>query len=504
MNNGVLLSSTHKGSLAICAILIFSSLVMLSASPSLVPYVSFHTYNPVILGSLYLPNVPADGFSLIYLPPSGKAYQYLKLPSPLSYVFGVVAPSQPLRLKVYGIHPVIVEEPGVLPSWQDILVDTEVSSTFFVVSPPAKDYAVIVLWENRGDQPVLVVAQNSVTFLTFQGNPFVPLSYSLLFIGILILVFTIIGVMFEPSPPGILEGAGETLVEALKLTPRALPYLMLPAGFLLSVYYLTTNLSSILNQAQSISLNMPATWSWLSLALTVASPIAAFLLGVFVTGFIIAFVHNIVEYGRPAVLESFSLSIGRYLKLAATIIVVGLIVGAGLLLFVVPGIYFATVYALAPQAAVVDGVGVREALRRSKELTSGVRLKTLAFLLLFGGISFIVDWNLNQILSAVLPIQLKLANLFFNMFLLLPIPHPPIDFNFVAFIFPAAFGACLVAGFAASILGMFILAGLTLWFYALGGGLPPKRYKVSVCHACKQRILEEARYCPYCGEKLLG
>ncbi|MBS7287407.1 MAG: hypothetical protein KIH01_01310 [Candidatus Freyarchaeota archaeon] len=500
MNNGVLLSSIHKGSLAICVVLIFSSLVMLSAFPSLVPYASSHTYNPVILGSLYLPNAPTDGFSLICIPSNGEAYQYLRLPTPLSYVFGVVSSSQPLRLKVYGIHPVPVEESGILPSWQDMLVDAEVSSTFFVVSPPAKECAVIVMWENRGDQPALVVAQNSVTFLTLQGNPLVSLSYSLLFIGILVLVFTIIGLMFEPSPPGMLEGAGDTLAEALKLTPRALPYLMLPVGFLFSVYYLAVSLSLTLNQAQLTSLNAPSTWSWLSLALTVASPIAAFLLSVFITGFIIAFVRNIVEYGRPALPESFSLSARRYFKLAATTIMVGLIVGVGLLLLVVPGIYFATVYALAPQAAVVEGVGVREALQRSKELTSGVRLKTLALLLLFEVIALVVGWSLNQALLSVLPVQLQLSPL---TMLLLPLLYlPPVDFNLVAFIFPAVFGACLAAGFASSILGTFILTGVTLWFYALGGGLPQQRYRVQVCHACKRRILGEARYCPYCGEKL--
>lgn len=299
----------------------------------------------------------------------------------MSCVFGTVVSSQSVNFKVYSIHPVSVVESGILPSWQNTLLDTEVSSTFFVTYPPTNDYLVILVWKNKGDQPALIMTQSNVTFLTFQGNPFIPLSYSILFISIIILVFTIIGTFFKPSPPEILEGAKDifvVFVETLKLTPKALSYIMLPVGFLLSTQYTADKLSYILTQIQSFSFNPPAILSQASLASTVVSLLVTFLLSVMVTGITIAFVHMIVKQGCPALLESIEAAFKRYLKLAATTIVVGLIVGVGLLLFIIPGVYFAIVYALAPQAVIVENAGVRESLRRSKELTNGAKLKTFA------------------------------------------------------------------------------------------------------------------------------
>lgn len=505
-NDEKTVSRIYKGLIFICAFLLPFSLIMLSASPSLIPYVSSHNYSPLVIGSFYLPNAPSDGFSLIYLPPEGRAYQPLKLPSPLSCVFGLVASSQPVKFKVYGIHPVPVVEPGVLPSWQDVLLDAEVSSTFFAVYPPAKDYVVIAMWENQGDQPVLIITQNNVTFLTVQGNTLTTLYYSLLFIGILTLAFTIIGIFFKPSPPEILEGAGDVFVETLKLTPRALPYLILPVGFLFSIQYLAERLSYVLIQIQSYSTNLPSAWSQASLMSFIASLLATILLGVIATGFIIAFVHRIVEHGRPALLESLDMSLRRYLKLVATTITVALIVTAGLLLFVVPGIYFATIYALAPQAVIVEGAGVREALRRSKELTSGAKLKTLALILLFGVIYLIVGELVSYMYSSVTPIQLQ--SFLLLSFLHLLLPYPPLDFNLVTFVFPAMFGACLAAGFLTGIVITLYLTGFTLWFYALGGGSPQPatltQYKTKAleCLACGRNLPENANYCPYCGEKL--
>ncbi|MEM2777945.1 MAG: zinc ribbon domain-containing protein [Candidatus Jordarchaeales archaeon] len=502
-------SGIHKGSIVFCAFLIISSLTMLSVSPNLIPYVSSHTYNPTIIGSFYLPNIPSDGFSLIYISPGEEAHQPLMLPSRLSCVFGVVASNQPVKFKIYGIHPVPVIEPGILPSWQDTLLDTEVSSTSFFTYPPANDYMVLLVWKNEGSQPALIMTQSSVTFLTFQSNPFIPLLYSLRFIGILILLFTIIGALFKPSPPETLEGAGDVFVEALRLTPKALFYIILPVGFLLSIQYIADRLSYILTQIQSLSFTPPAILSQVSLASTVASLLVTFLLLVMVAGIVIAFVHVIVEQGRPALLESIEIGFRRYLKLTATTIIVGLIVGVGLLLLIIPGIYFATVYALAPQAVIVENAGVRESLRRSKELTNGAKLKTFLLFLMFGIIYLIISQLINYILSTMIPIQLQLAGSLVFPFLSILLPYPPLDFSLVVFIFPAVFGACLVAGFLASIAVSLYLTGFTLWFYALGGGAPRKsvtqyeyKLKATECRACGRSIPEEANYCPYCGEKI--
>lgn len=68
----------------------------------------------------------------------------------------------------------------------------------------------------------------------------------------------------------------------------------------------------------------------------------------------------------------------RFLGFLWTSILTGLIVGGGLLLFVVPGIIWGLRYFFAPFLFLSEGVSGRAALRRSAELTRGVRWVLLA------------------------------------------------------------------------------------------------------------------------------
>lgn len=63
-------------------------------------------------------------------------------------------------------------------------------------------------------------------------------------------------------------------------------------------------------------------------------------------------------------------------------LVVGLIVFAGLLLFIVPGIYWSLKYTFVPYLVIGKKAGVREALRLSGQMTEGIKWKLLAFLMI--------------------------------------------------------------------------------------------------------------------------
>lgn len=88
----------------------------------------------------------------------------------------------------------------------------------------------------------------------------------------------------------------------------------------------------------------------------------------------------------------FSRVTGKTLKVVGVSILVGIIVGVGMLLLVIPGIYWAGLYALAIPAVVLEDVGAGPSLSRSSELTKGavwrmivIYFMTTIFALIIGG-----------------------------------------------------------------------------------------------------------------------
>ena len=61
-------------------------------------------------------------------------------------------------------------------------------------------------------------------------------------------------------------------------------------------------------------------------------------------------------------------------------ILAGIIIVVGFILFIVPGIYFALRFSMV-RFAVIEGAGITGSLRKSSDLTDGIKWKLLAFLL---------------------------------------------------------------------------------------------------------------------------
>lgn len=91
----------------------------------------------------------------------------------------------------------------------------------------------------------------------------------------------------------------------------------------------------------------------------------------------------------------------RWGRLAAidALFAVGLLVS--LLALLVPGVLFFARYVLAPPLADVEGTGVREAFRRSAEVTSGARRLVLALLLSVLAASALVESGLDAVIGAI-------------------------------------------------------------------------------------------------------
>jgi hypothetical protein len=91
---------------------------------------------------------------------------------------------------------------------------------------------------------------------------------------------------------------------------------------------------------------------------------------------------NAVTYG-----SAMSVAVRKWFVLFATRFISGIIIAVGLVLLIVPGIYFALRYALIDPAVVVENRRIFDSLERSSRLTAGRRWKILgAMLLLFLGL----------------------------------------------------------------------------------------------------------------------
>jgi uncharacterized membrane protein len=97
--------------------------------------------------------------------------------------------------------------------------------------------------------------------------------------------------------------------------------------------------------------------------------------------------HKTSDGQAIGVLESYTLSLGLFWRYIWTGILYFLIVLGGLFLFIIPGIIWAIRYVFAPYLVIVEGIGGRKALSRSKGITKGrlggVFVRELVFGLLF-------------------------------------------------------------------------------------------------------------------------
>lgn len=93
----------------------------------------------------------------------------------------------------------------------------------------------------------------------------------------------------------------------------------------------------------------------------------------------------------------------------------GLIITLGLLLFIVPGIIFALWYMLAPYANLDEGLKGMDALRRSKELTQGLRGKIFLYIFGFSLLVSIAIGILSTVLELI-PILGMLGSIYVQAF----------------------------------------------------------------------------------------
>jgi len=170
--------------------------------------------------------------------------------------------------------------------------------------------------------------------------------------------------------------------------------------------------------------------------------IVSFIIGQIATGMVVKSASDILEKGTSTLDQSFDFVVSKLLSLLGAAILIGIIVGIGLLLLIIPGIIFWIWFSLVVPAIIIEQKDVFESMSRSRRLVSNRWLKTFVLFLLVGLILFIVGIIavtiaaplgiagsiVSSIITAFVTPLVPLATTFFYYSMLAketPLPPPP-------------------------------------------------------------------------------
>lgn len=121
-----------------------------------------------------------------------------------------------------------------------------------------------------------------------------------------------------------------------------------------------------------------------SVGLSLLAQLANHLMGLVVQGVAVYGVFQHLTGRRVVFSESLSVALGRFLALFLISLTVGLLTGLGFLLLIVPGVIVYLVLWVAVPVTMVEKGGVGHALERSRDLTTGYRLRIFALTVIMG------------------------------------------------------------------------------------------------------------------------
>ncbi len=123
----------------------------------------------------------------------------------------------------------------------------------------------------------------------------------------------------------------------------------------------------------------------------VLSALVSWIVGTTVTGIIVKSASDQIEKGSMDLGASFSYVVSKLPSLLVAQLISGILVGIGLLLFVVPGIIIAIMFSLIIPSIIVEQKGALASLGRSRKLVSNRWLKTFVLLLVISLILLVVS-----------------------------------------------------------------------------------------------------------------
>lgn len=447
---------------------------------------------PITLGGF---EFQVGDFFVIYMLPDSQALQFISYPlTSLNYFGGFFASNNPVNIAVYGISD--------LSGTPLIEINNALLAAYFSDLPIPQAFGGVILEiTNTGSEPAILIGQSGQYTTSLTSNPMISFSYVLIAVGVFIGLVGMIGERWQPEPlTYIPSSAGETISTGLRIWKRIFASIVIPFGLIYSVYILiyflgySYSLASITSQSSTALATVYGVQYGLMFV--------GYLFIVVAEGIVIKATSDIIEGKKSlSLIQNLKLVLRRSWKLYIAYFVYGLIVGLGLLLLIIPGIYLAIIFALVLPAIVIADTGPMESFSFSKMLTGNDKMRTFGVLLASGLIASIAAIPLTIIaLFALLPFNYLGVDMTFGM---------PMTNQFLVFNLPLLFAATILVGIIGSITAIISPIILTTWFYALGGGyektreiqIPKPGEETRFCSKCNKIISKESKFCPYCGEK---
>lgn len=158
--------------------------------------------------------------------------------------------------------------------------------------------------------------------------------------------------------------------------------------YLLSIFAKYFVLPS-LTAAPSAILNWFLALIFVLVQIIIVVGVEGWILGAVVSGTCVKIASDSIETGTASFGRAFTFTLGKILPLLAAMLIMGIVVGIGMILLVIPGIIFAIMFYLIAPSILIEGTGAVESLSRSRKLVGGRWLKTFAFMFLIGLITII-------------------------------------------------------------------------------------------------------------------
>ncbi|MEM3593868.1 MAG: hypothetical protein QXS27_03985 [Candidatus Jordarchaeaceae archaeon] len=429
-------------------------------------------------------------YFFIYMAPGSQTMQFIFYPlTTFNYFGGFLISNNAVNVEVFGISDL---------STPLIQISNTHLATYFseLYTKPSALGALILNIENPSGVPAIVIGQSRQYTVSLKWNPMILMSLSLLALGAFVALVGVVGekTTFEPLQ-SVPSTAGETVTTGLRIWKKIFASTVLPFGFINGVYELINLLGS--------SYSLTRLYSTSSTAVTEAYAIEyglmfiGYFFIVLALGIVIKATSDVIEGKEPSLTQNFKHVLRRSWKMYIAYFVYGLIVGVGLLLLIIPGIWLAIIFSLVLPAIVVADNGPMESFGTSKSLTENDKLRTLGVLLASGLIALIASIPALLVYYFFNPTPLSAVSTF----------SEPITTQFITFNLPYTF-ACVILMIIGATTGIISPIILTTWFYALGGAskLIQRPYTVRpgeeeiVCPDCK-RTIPKSKFCPYCGKK---
>ena len=160
----------------------------------------------------------------------------------------------------------------------------------------------------------------------------------------------------------------------------------------------------------SVKMQKDPAFVFLTIFLGLGAAIASLCVAAATQAATIIAVSNVYLDRPAAVLDSYSRIAFLIPRIVFLSILIGLGVSVGIILLIVPGLIFMTMWAIAVPVAVLENKGISESMSRSSDLTKGNRWRFFLILILFAAIAIVVSLALNAGIGLIAGVSANLPS----------------------------------------------------------------------------------------------